>query len=192
MSCRRPWSQVTWRLLANSASLLKFWQDFRVGKWSRRVTFHTTQQTVKWRTTVIQTSSRVPITGRVPYLTQSQPPSTFSLFSPPSFPLRLSPKFQIFLPLFHFDSHQHPGCWRLTKFEQGVFPSKNWEEFWCSQDNISPQTQKANIWLPKRKRSGTDTLGVWTQQIHTTIYKTVRARTHCRAQELYSISCNSL
>lgn len=27
--------------------------------------------------------------------------------------------------------------------------------------------------LPKRKRSGMDTLGVWTQQIHTTIYKTV-------------------
>ena len=35
------------------------------------------------------------------------------------------------------------------------------------------QTSKTNLWLPKGKRGGgRDKLGVWDQQIHTTIYKT--------------------
>ena len=51
------------------------------------------------------------------------------------------------------------------------------------------QTQKTNLWLPKGKEE--DKLGVWDQQIQTTIYEidkqlgpTVQLR------ELYSISCN--
>ena len=34
---------------------------------------------------------------------------------------------------------------------------------------IDPQTQNANLWLPKGK--GWDKLGVWDLQIHTTVYK---------------------
>ena len=34
------------------------------------------------------------------------------------------------------------------------------------------QTWKTNLWLQKGKRGGRDKLGVWDQQIHTTIYKT--------------------
>ena len=33
------------------------------------------------------------------------------------------------------------------------------------------QTQKTNLWLPKGKNGGRGKLGVWDQQIQTTIYK---------------------
>ena len=36
---------------------------------------------------------------------------------------------------------------------------------------IDPQTQKTNLWLPKGKGGGRDKLGVWDEQIHTTLYK---------------------
>ena len=37
---------------------------------------------------------------------------------------------------------------------------------------IDPQTQKTNLWLPKGKGGGEkDKLGVWDEQIFTTIYK---------------------
>ena len=33
------------------------------------------------------------------------------------------------------------------------------------------QTQKTNLWLPKGIVAGEDKLGIWDQQIHTTIYE---------------------
>ena len=33
------------------------------------------------------------------------------------------------------------------------------------------QTQKTNLWLPKEKEVGKNKLGVWNQQMQTTIYK---------------------
>ena len=52
--------------------------------------------------------------------------------------------------------------------------------------------QKTNLWLPKEKGEG-DKLGVWNQQIHTTIYKIDKQQgPTVWHRELYSISCNKL
>ena len=53
------------------------------------------------------------------------------------------------------------------------------------------QAQKTNLWLPKEK--GRDKLGVWDEQIQTTIYKTDKQQgLAVQHRELYSISCNNL
>ena len=57
------------------------------------------------------------------------------------------------------------------------------------------QTQKTNLWLPKGKGGGQrrNKLGVWDQQIHTTIYKIDKKQgPTVQHRELYSISCNNL
>ena len=54
------------------------------------------------------------------------------------------------------------------------------------------QTQKTNLWLPKGK-GGRDKLGVWGQQIHTTVYKIDKQQgPTVQHRELYSISYNNL
>ena len=54
------------------------------------------------------------------------------------------------------------------------------------------QTQKTNLWLPKGKGGG-DKLGVWDQQIQTTIYKIDKQQGPTVYHwELYSISFNKL
>ena len=52
------------------------------------------------------------------------------------------------------------------------------------------QTQKTNLWLPKGKE-GRDKLGVWDQQIQTTILNKQQGPT-VQHRELYSISYNKL
>ena len=37
---------------------------------------------------------------------------------------------------------------------------------------IDSQTLSTNIWIPKGKGGGRENLGVWNEQIHTTVYKT--------------------
>ena len=54
------------------------------------------------------------------------------------------------------------------------------------------QTQKGNLWLPKR-RGGGDKSGVWNQQNQTTIYKIDQQQVPTvQHRELYSISSNKL
>ena len=54
------------------------------------------------------------------------------------------------------------------------------------------QTQKTKLWLPKGKGERSK-LGVWYQQIQTTIYNTDKQQGHTvQHRELYSISCNNL
>ena len=54
------------------------------------------------------------------------------------------------------------------------------------------QTQETNLWLQKGK-GGRDKLGVWDQQIQTTIYKVDKQQdTTVQHRELYSILYNGL
>ena len=39
------------------------------------------------------------------------------------------------------------------------------------EKKIKHRHKKTNLWLPKGKGQGRDKLGVWNQQIHSTIYK---------------------
>ena len=59
---------------------------------------------------------------------------------------------------------------------------------------IDSQTQKTNLWLPKGKGERRDKLGIWKQQIQTTINNKVDRQQGPTVQniELYSISCNKL
>ena len=58
---------------------------------------------------------------------------------------------------------------------------------------IYSQTQKTNLWLPKGKGVGRDKLGIWYQQILTTVYKIDNQQgPTIQHRELYSISCNNL
>ena len=53
------------------------------------------------------------------------------------------------------------------------------------------QTQKTNVWLPKRKGAERDKLRVWNQQIQTTMYKVDEQQDPTvQHGELYSVSCN--
>ena len=53
------------------------------------------------------------------------------------------------------------------------------------------QTQRTDLQLPKVKVWERDKLGVWDQQIQTTIYKTDKQQgSTVQYPELYSISCN--
>ena len=53
------------------------------------------------------------------------------------------------------------------------------------------QIQKTNLWLPKGEGEGRDKLGVWDQQIQTTIYKIDKQQgPTVQHGELHSISCN--
>ena len=53
------------------------------------------------------------------------------------------------------------------------------------------QTQKTNLWLPKGKGGGGgDKLGVWDQQVQTTIYKIDKQHSPTvQHRELYSVFC---
>ena len=54
------------------------------------------------------------------------------------------------------------------------------------------QTLKTNLWLPKEKWVG-NKLGVWDQQIQTTVYKIDKQQGPAvQHRELYSISCGKL
>ena len=56
-----------------------------------------------------------------------------------------------------------------------------------------PQTQKTSSWLPEGKGRGRDKLGIWNQQIQSTIYKINRQEgSTIHHRELYSISYNKL
>ena len=58
---------------------------------------------------------------------------------------------------------------------------------------IDPQTQKTNLWLPKGKGEGRDKLGVWDEQIHTTLYKTDKQQgLPIQHRKLYSVSYNNV
>ena len=60
---------------------------------------------------------------------------------------------------------------------------------------IDSQTQKTNLWLPEGMAGGggVDKLGVWDQQIHTTVYKVGKQQGPIVShRELYSMSCNNL
>ena len=52
------------------------------------------------------------------------------------------------------------------------------------------QTQKINLWLPKRKDGERDKLGVWDQQTQTAVYKIHDPTVQHRG--IYSISYNKL
>ena len=55
------------------------------------------------------------------------------------------------------------------------------------------QTQKTNLWLPKGKRVGRGKLGIWDQQIQTTIYQIDKQQgSIVQHSELYSLSFNKL
>lgn len=98
VSCMLPLSHVTWIPVGNSASILKFQQDFTVGDRGRESCFPHYLQTIKWRTTVIQIPSLVPITRSLSYLTQSQHPSIFSFFSLLTLPSQTASKMPNFSP----------------------------------------------------------------------------------------------
>ena len=53
------------------------------------------------------------------------------------------------------------------------------------------QAQKTNIWLPKGTKGRRDKLGVWDQQIQTTIYNIDKQQgLTLQHRELYSVSYN--
>ena len=60
------------------------------------------------------------------------------------------------------------------------------------ETETDPQTQTTGLWLPKGKEGeGGNKLGVWDQQIQTTIYKINKQQgPTVQHRELYSISCN--
>ena len=54
------------------------------------------------------------------------------------------------------------------------------------------QTLKTNLWLPKEKWVG-NKLGVWDQQIQTTVYKIDKQQGPAvQHRELYSVYCNNV
>ena len=55
---------------------------------------------------------------------------------------------------------------------------------------IDSQSQETNLWLPKRKGEKKDKLGVWDQQMETTMSKTKQYGPTVQQNEIYSITCN--
>ena len=57
---------------------------------------------------------------------------------------------------------------------------------------IDSQAQKTNLWSPNRKWER-DQLGIWDEQIHTTVYKIDKQQgPTVQHRESYLISCNKL
>ena len=57
---------------------------------------------------------------------------------------------------------------------------------------IDSQAQKTNLWSPNRKWER-DQLGIWDEQIHTTVYKIDKQQGPTgQLRELYSVSCDDM
>ena len=55
---------------------------------------------------------------------------------------------------------------------------------------IDSQSQETNLWLPKRKGEKKDKLGIWDQQMETTMSKNKQYDPTVQQREIYSITCN--
>ena len=84
----------------------------------------------------------------------------------------------VFLPGRSHGQRSLAGCspgatkdWATRQQQiRGILKSGTGELIYKTE--IDSQTQKTNLWLPKRKREGRNKLGVWVLHIHTTILYT--------------------